>query len=439
MSKMMQRTFLGILGMGVTTLALAVPQLQQEQVQELLLKPRNPCQSLTATAGDSTNVIQSALTACAGKGAVVLETGAFKVQNLTLPAETVLYINRGASLERLNPQVNEVQQALATRANQGFLVVTGDKVAIVGGGKISGNLQAQVNYTFSDKKQAEKAQKAQEKAQKEQEKISKDLISSPQVLELPALIRADKVNNLVIAGISLVNYLGNALYVAQADNVQVYHVKVYENQAFANGVVLDGVSNAVLHTNYLLTTGAQVLLSASKAQASRLCFESNYLYSGFGFMLGLNLTHGLQDLRVDGLVVNQAENGIALLTNNKFGGQVAQVDLKNIYVYQANQPLQLDLNYDNYHNVGTKIPQVKAVKITNFYALGGGKVEFVGNSASNPLKVELENIRIAKVNSWRTQDAQLNYLDNSRGEASLTQVKRVIEEQLKQFPRYLTN
>ncbi|RIY31293.1 hypothetical protein CKF54_07010 [Psittacicella hinzii] len=430
--------------------------------------PSQVCQTLSAGNGDQTAQIQQALEACAGgKGAVVLSSGTYKVSQLSVPAASYLYLGKGTTLQQevampsnppSNSQSNPPSQAEQTKAPpapmnapMSLIVVKGDNVTLAGEGTISGSFVEPAGLPPKGKdkdkdlsKEQEKALKAQEKAQEVKEKQQEKAQKSPHldrgVLQLPALVKAEKVANLQVSGLTFTNYHGNALSLSQVENAKVSGIKVNAKAPMTNGVVLDGVTGANLEKSYLLTSGMQVVVAAQQAPTTGVTLNDNYVYSGTGVVVGLNATKGISQVKVNNLVVNEATNGVAVLANAQNGGKISQVSFNNVYAYQTSTPIHIAANFNQtYNNTGDNIPTFTGINVSNFYSLGGGSVDLAGYSSSNKLAVDFNNVRVAKVNDWKLYNASINNLGNSStgslSSAAVNEVKDIIESKLVAFPR----
>ncbi|RIY31342.1 hypothetical protein CJP74_07600 [Psittacicella melopsittaci] len=391
--------------------------------------PSFVCQTLTPGEQTQQN-IQRIIDQCAEtEGYVAFTPGTYTVSGLKLPAHAALSLAKGATLV-----------LTGENGQSGSIQVLGDKVTISGEGTISGGVQS-LPYAGKDVK----LPKEQEKALKEQEKAFKEVYESPfvdnSIFNLPALVQATNVNNLEISGVSFTNFSGNAVYLNKVKQVTINQTKVSSERLFTHGIVVNGGEGVTLKQNYLSLPGIHVLIAAKDAPSQQVRLDTNYLYGGVGAVIGINLSQGVKQVEVNNLVVQQAEAGVAILTNARVGGQVSDISFNNIYVNDVSKPIYLAANFNQtYKNTGNAIPTFQNLSISNFYSLGGGNIVLTGYSSSNPLAVNFSNVRIAKVNSWKIEAAKITDVANSStgsfSQASVDEVKAVIDSQLKPFPRY---
>ncbi|MFC6276457.1 glycosyl hydrolase family 28 protein [Psittacicella hinzii] len=466
-------------GLGLATLAL--------QVNYAQANPTQNCQLITKEQAEYPNfnqIFQQLINSCVGNGAVVLDGAVFKIEHINLPANTTLTIKGNATLMgvgqgQIGANVGNGWNSSAQNASErAVITVAGDNVVINGNGYIRGNtatcLPAAVNanaqtrsanatisgntainapLTKEQQKAAEKAAKEQakaaEKAAKEQAKAAEQAekaqykVSLPETLtpqNSPSLIRAVGVKNFTLTGVALGDFAGNALYLAQAQNVKLSQIAVRQlGVPQAQGLVFNGVQNLQLDTAYVAATGANLVLMAQSQPTTEVKLNKVYTYGGNGLVIGYDLTQGISKVQVNELVAQGSAVGIAIATNAQLGGKISDLSFAKVYVDNVATPLYIAANHKPaYRNAGANIPSFSNINVSDFYSLGGGQVELSGYDTQHKVSVNFKNVRISKVAEWKVYNADIKNLGNSTtgsfSSASIDEVKAVIYPQLKPFP-----
>ncbi len=122
-----------------------------------------------------------------------------------------------------------------------------------------------------------------------------------------------------------------------------------------------------------------------------------HFYNGHGFGIGSQTSGGLSAIRVDGLTIDGADNGIRIKSDKSRGGLVDDVRFENVCMRGVGNPIILNPFYTTFD--GTKIPVYKNILLHNVHSLGSGDITLAGLDATHRLEATLDNVVIDGVKS----------------------------------------
>ena len=117
-----------------------------------------------------------------------------------------------------------------------------------------------------------------------------------------------------------------------------------------------------------------------------------HFYNGHGFGIGSQTSGGQSAIRVDGLTIDGADNGIRIKSDKSRGGLVDDVKFENVCMRGVGNPIVLNPFYTTFD--GTKIPVYKNILLHNVHSLGAGGITLAGLDATHRLEATLDNVVI---------------------------------------------
>ena len=120
-----------------------------------------------------------------------------------------------------------------------------------------------------------------------------------------------------------------------------------------------------------------------------------HFYNGHGFGIGSQTSGGQSAIRVDGLTIDGADNGIRIKSDKSRGGLVDDVKFENVCMRGVVNPIVLNPFYTTFD--GTKIPVYKNILLRNVHSLGTGGITLAGLDAAHRLEATLDNVVIEGV------------------------------------------
>ena len=117
-----------------------------------------------------------------------------------------------------------------------------------------------------------------------------------------------------------------------------------------------------------------------------------HFYNGHGFGIGSQTSGGQSAIRVDGLTIDGADNGIRIKSDKSRGGLVDDVKFENVCMRGVGNPIVLNPFYTTFD--GTKIPVYKNILLHNVHSLGSGGITLAGLDSTHRLEATLDNVVI---------------------------------------------
>jgi polygalacturonase len=318
--------------------------------------PSTICQTITST---GTN-IQTALNACAGKGAVKL-TGAtsFSVASLALTGGEVLQIDSGVTLN------------LTGTSSPGLINVTGANAGIYGPGTIdAANAGSGTTMIHSSGSKFVLYKLHIHNSQKMHVKVQGD--------------------GFVVWG----NTIISGPNTSNTDGI--------DPGAGGSGTT----SNGFIVCNMISVGDDQIAIKGAEGLLSNLTIAHNYFGAGHGMSIGSETGPGgidgvkVYDLTVDGNVFASAgavnANAIRIKSYNGAGGTVDHISYSNICARNLHSALLITPNYTQGSSTGGGAPNYGNISVTDFHQLRGSgnqspSVSITGTTGSLKTSVTLDN------------------------------------------------
>jgi polygalacturonase len=141
---------------------------------------------------------------------------------------------------------------------------------------------------------------------------------------------------------------------------------------------------------------------AIKTGVTHMSVLDNHFYSGHGMSIGSETYTGQSFLLVDGLTEDHTTSGIRIKSNVTRGGAVHDLVYRNICMREVKNPIAISPYYTNQTTegfedpeyIGDKIPDYKAISISNLYATTPGDVLIAGLNEAHQTEVSLDGVRI---------------------------------------------
>jgi polygalacturonase len=155
-----------------------------------------------------------------------------------------------------------------------------------------------------------------------------------------------------------------------------------------------GSSNISIVDSYL-RTGDDNISPKSTANAgpvTHMTVRNVHFYNGHGFGIGSQTSGGLSAIRVDGLTIDGADNGLRIKSDRSRGGLVDDVRFDDVCMRGVGNPIVLNPFYTTFE--GTRIPVYRDIVLHNVHSLGAGAITLAGLDAAHRLEATLDNVVI---------------------------------------------
>jgi polygalacturonase len=141
---------------------------------------------------------------------------------------------------------------------------------------------------------------------------------------------------------------------------------------------------------------------AIKTGTTHMSVLDNHFYSGHGMSIGSETYTGDSFLLVDGLTEDHTTSGIRIKSNVTRGGQVHDLTYKNICMREVKNPIAISPYYTNQTTegfedpkyTGDRIPDYKAITISNVIDMTPGDVLIAGLNEDHRTEVTLDGVRV---------------------------------------------
>ena len=221
----------------------------------------------------------------------------------------------------------------------------------------------------------------------------------------PRMIVASHADGLVLYRITLHNSTNFHVSVNQTDGFTAWGVHLLtpttKGMDARNTDGIDpGSSTNVTVAHSWIDNGDDNI--AIKTGTTHMSVLDNHFYSGHGMSIGSETYTGDSFLLVDGLTEDHTTSGIRIKSNVTRGGQVHDLTYKNICMREVKNPIAISPYYTNQTTegfedpkyTGDRIPDYKAITISNVIDTTPGDVLIAGLNDDHRTEVTLDGVRI---------------------------------------------
>ena len=172
-------------------------------------------------------------------------------------------------------------------------------------------------------------------------------------------------------------------------------VKIHSPKRARNtdGIDPANASNVTIAHSWIDTGDDNVAIKAGgKRPATHMTISDNHFYSGHGISIGSETDAGVSAIRVSGLSIDGADNGIRIKSNSSRGGLVHDVLYENVCIRNTAHPLLFDTHYSPAGKATNLIPRFEDITLRDVHIEGGGKITFDGYDAAYPLGIVFDRV-----------------------------------------------
>ena len=220
-----------------------------------------------------------------------------------------------------------------------------------------------------------------------------------QAQAVPRLLVVRRSNDFTLFQITLRNSPNCHVTTEAVDGFTAWGVKLDTPKWARNTDGIDpqtGTTNVSIVDSYLRTGDDNISPKSTAAGAvtraalSHMTVRNVHFYNGHGFGIGSQLTGGISAVRVDGLTIDGADNGIRIKSDRSRGGLVEDVRFENVCMRGVPNPIVMTPMYTTFE--GTRLPVYRGIVLRNVRSLSGGPVTLVGLDAQHRLEATLDNV-----------------------------------------------
>lgn len=228
--------------------------------------------------------------------------------------------------------------------------------------------------------------------------------------QVPRLIVANNSNNFTLYRVTLKNSPNFHVVFNHGNGFTVWGVRIDTPQRGArNTDGIDpgnGAKNITIMNTYIRTGDDNVAIKGGPGGVTDMTVAHSHFYWGHGMSIGSETQGGVGHIRVTGLSIDGADNGLRIKSNGSRGGLVEDVIYDDTCIRNSPHPIMFDMAYaDSGTLTGNSPPSVENVVLHDVRISGGGKVSFSGYDHTHRIDALLNGVQI-------TDDAKYSYVAN---------------------------
>jgi polygalacturonase len=228
--------------------------------------------------------------------------------------------------------------------------------------------------------------------------------------QVPRLIVASDSGNFTLYRVTLKNSPNFHVVFNHADGFTVWGVRIDTPQRGArNTDGIDpgnGAKNISIINTFIRTGDDNVAIKGGPGGVTNMTVAGSHFYWGHGMSIGSETQGGVSHIRVTGLSIDGADNGLRIKSNGSRGGVVNDVIYDDTCIRNSPHPIQFDMAYaDSGTLTGNSPPSVEDVVLHDVRISGGGKITFSGYDHAHRIDAMLNGVQI-------TDDGQYSYAVN---------------------------
>jgi polygalacturonase len=339
------------------------------------------CQTLfaagtTSSGPDQTSQLTSALSSCAGRGSVVLQTSGsnngFWVKGFSMSSNQALVIDSGVTLE-------------GSSYSGQFIAPSGSNISIMGPGTIDGRSSSGNR-----------------------------------------LINARNITNFVVNNVTLTNAGKMNLYVESGNGFTAWGITIKEKATTRNtdGVDIDSMTNATVANSFIEDGDDGIAVKTNSGAVSNVTIRNSRFRGTHGISIGSQTFHGVSNILFENNTMYGKDEwgnlsttpaAIRVKTDPTCGGHVDKVEYLNTCITGEKQLIWLNPNYGTCS--GTKgTPFYTNIVINGVFSTAsasGASSMYNGFDSSHIMTLWLENISLDVTTQNSARDASIGLFNSN--------------------------
>jgi polygalacturonase len=192
------------------------------------------------------------------------------------------------------------------------------------------------------------------------------------------------------------------------------HIKTPHTARNTDGIDPSSSSNVTIKYCDIDTGDDNVAIkSGPGGPSSHITIEGNHFYHGHGMSIGSNTDGGVSRVRVTGLSIDGADNGIRIKSDRSRGGLVEDVSYENVCMRNVTNPVILTSMYTT--NPGTKIPVYRNIHLKNVHAVTPGWMTLLGVDGQHKVEAAFQNVVLDGSTEEHTMVKNADVVDEHTG------------------------
>ncbi len=214
----------------------------------------------------------------------------------------------------------------------------------------------------------------------------------------PRLIQAFDSDNFTLYRIELKNSPNFHVFYSGGDGFTAWGVVIDTPKTARNtdGIDPSSASDVTITHCFIHDGDDDVAIKAGSAgPSSHITVSDNHFYTGHGMSIGSDTNGGVSHVRVSGLTIDGADNGIRIKSNISRGGLVRDVVYRDVCIRDTRNPILMDTHYPFYGKARDLFPDFRDITLSGVRIIGPGKITLDGYSPQLPLKIHFDNVTLA--------------------------------------------
>ncbi|MHB8525270.1 MAG: glycoside hydrolase family 28 protein [Candidatus Acidiferrales bacterium] len=211
----------------------------------------------------------------------------------------------------------------------------------------------------------------------------------------PRLIQLVDSNNFTLYRITLKNAPNFHVFYSGGDGFTAWGVIIDTPKTARNtdGIDPSSATDVTITHCYIHAGDDNVAIKAGNSgPSSHITIAQNHFYTGHGMSIGSETNGGVSAVRVTGLSIDGADNGIRIKSNSSRGGLVHDVVYQDVCIRNTRNPVLLDTHYSFYGHARNLLPVFNDVTLRRIRVFGLGKITLQGYDATHRLGIHLDNV-----------------------------------------------
>ncbi|MGA2327610.1 MAG: pectinesterase family protein [Bryobacteraceae bacterium] len=226
-----------------------------------------------------------------------------------------------------------------------------------------------------------------------------DLAHTAKVLDqqqsCPRMLAVRQSDNFTLYRITLRNSPNFHVGVDRTNGFTAWGVRIQTPKTARNtdGIDPSSSTNVTITHCYIATGDDNVAIKSSgMGPATHMTIADNHFYSGHGMSIGSGTSGGVSAIRVTGLTIDGADNGIRIKSDRSRGGLVQDVVYEHVCMRDVVNPIVLTTMYTTFP--GNSLPIYRDILLKDVRSVATGRFTLLGLDAEHKLGVAFDNVSV---------------------------------------------
>ena len=210
---------------------------------------------------------------------------------------------------------------------------------------------------------------------------------------VPRILVLSRCDNFTLYLVTLKNSPNFHVYYGQGDGFTAWGVVINTPRNARNTDGIDpAASKNVTIAHCFIHTGDDDVAIKAGGPVSHMTVAHNHFYTGHGMSIGSETAGGAEDILVEDLSIDGADNGLRIKSNSTRGGLVRNVVYRDVCIRDTKNPILMDSDYEHAGKAGRYLPHFTAIELHDVRVQGGGRVTLQGFDGQHRLGMTFDNV-----------------------------------------------